>query len=224
MMGGYLFDEDDLRTFEGWLKYQAVDVGALSPEEAEQWRAWFDEAQKDAANKVGLMKIRAMPGEYRYAVAVRDDEELWLVLWIRRNIKRDVFVMVPRAKSGWDPHTSYHADGRLHEKSFGKKLISQQRQPLTGDFRGVEHLGAYGGHGPKTVGAICDASAFSGVLEVRKGILGPNGGAISVDLVEPDTEPLAWPLGDGEVFAAETFKDVEPWIVVRVGSTTGRAH
>src|SRR4051812_928166 len=49
---------------------------------------------------------------------------------------------------------------------------------LTGTFRGSEHLGAYCGHGPKGVGAICDPSAFNGVVEVSPGVLGPRDGQV----------------------------------------------
>lgn len=47
------------------------------------------------------------------------------------------------------------------------------------------------GHGPKSVGAICDPTAFSGVVEVPPGVLGPHDGTVVVDLVEPGCEPLS---------------------------------
>ena len=31
------------------------------------------------------MKLRAVPGEHRYAVAVREGSDLWLTLWVRRS-------------------------------------------------------------------------------------------------------------------------------------------
>jgi hypothetical protein len=112
--------------------------------------------------------------------------------------------MVPRADRGWDPHTSYHVNGTFHAKSHGRKFGQpQKRQSLTGTFRGTEHLGAYAGHGPKTVGAICDPAAFSGVVEVPIGILGPRDGSVLVDLVEPECEPISWPLSEA---VRRTFK------------------
>jgi hypothetical protein len=50
--------EDDLQTFEGWLRYQAVDASTTAPGELAMWRRLFEEArQRSAANpKVGLMK------------------------------------------------------------------------------------------------------------------------------------------------------------------------
>ena len=56
----------------------------------------------------------------------------------------------------------------IHMKSSGHKSLSKKLQPLAGTFRGTEHLGAYAGHGPKSVGAICSAD----VVEVAPGILG----------------------------------------------------
>jgi hypothetical protein len=42
----------------------------------------------------------------------------------------------------------------------------------------------FGGHGPKTVGAVCDPTNFSDVVEVPPGILGPKyNGFVAVDLV-----------------------------------------
>ena len=65
--------EDDLVTFEGWLRYHGFDAATLVPELAD-WRDIFDKARKDslATPKVGLMKLPRIPGEYRYAVAVRE--------------------------------------------------------------------------------------------------------------------------------------------------------
>jgi hypothetical protein len=47
--------EDDLETFEGWLRCQAVDAAASTSEELAMWRGLFDEGRKlaEAAPKVG---------------------------------------------------------------------------------------------------------------------------------------------------------------------------
>jgi len=166
--------------------------------------------------KVGLMKLEASPaGEYRYAIAVRDGPDLWLTAWVKRTPKPEFFLMIPRAKAdGWDAHTSYHVDGAFHMKSFGRKFLAQTRQRLDGPFRGTETLGEYQGHGPKAVGAICDPAAFNGVVEVAPGVLGPQHGAVVVDLVEPGCEPIEFL---GEVLERETFRDFIPWLVIRIG-------
>ena len=188
--------EDDLKTFEGWLKYQAVDAAATAPEELARWRGLFEDARARTATspKVGLMKLQPVPGEHRYAVAVREGSDLWLTLWVRRSRKGEFFIMLPRGDRDWDQHTSYHLDGTLHMKRYDREVLEpQRRQPLTGTFRGGEHLGAYFGHGPKSVGAICDPKAFSGVVEIAPGVLGPRDGGVTVDLVEPRSGPTASP-------------------------------
>jgi len=38
--------EDDLKTFEGWLKYQGFDPATLAPEDLASWRAAFDETRE----------------------------------------------------------------------------------------------------------------------------------------------------------------------------------
>jgi hypothetical protein len=185
------------------------------------WRGIFDEVRKRslAIPKVGLMKLQPVPGEHRYAVAVREGSDLWLTLWVRRSRKGEFFVMMPRGDRDWDPHTSYHLDGTLHIKSFDHKFISQKRQPLTGVFKGTEHLGGYGGHGPKGVGAICDPSAFSGVVELAPGVLGPRDGDVVVDLVGPGCEPIPWL----HIVRREVFRDTLPWIVIRIAAQSGGA-
>jgi hypothetical protein len=151
-----------------WVAYRGhckcLFAATATPEELENWRSLFDEVRESAAAipKVGLMKLRPLvPDEHRYAVAVREGSDLWLTLWVRCSPKPEFFVFMPRGDRGWDPHASYHRDGTLHQKSFDYKFGSQKRQCLTGAFRGTEHLGAYMGHGPKGVGAICDPTAFT---------------------------------------------------------------
>jgi len=100
---------------------------------------------------------------------------------------------VRRGGGEWNPHASYHLDGRLHHKSHNRKMIVTQHHPLTGEFRGTVHRGMFAGHFPKCVGAICDPAAFEGVMEIEPGMLGPSDGFIAVDLVEPGCEPMKLP-------------------------------
>ena len=181
--------EDDLLTFDGFLKYQGGPATATL-EELKMFRGFFDEATllHKTGPKVGLMKLQPVPGEQKYAVAIRDGSKLWLTLWVRCSRKGEIFVMYPRPDRDWDAHASYHLDGTLHQKSYGHVGISVKRQPLTEAFRGSEHLGLYSGHGPKSTGAVCDPKAFDGVVIVEPGILGPRDGNVGVDLVEPGYE------------------------------------
>lgn len=212
--------EDDLLTFEGYLEYQAIDPASITPEELKEWRDIFDKAveRRMTSPKVGLMKLRPIPGEHRYAVAVREGSDLWLTLWVRRSPKGEFFIMVPRGDRGWTPHTSYHLDGTLHMKSHDHTVLPTKRQPLTKTFRGTEHLGVSYGHGPKSVGAIYDPTAFAGVVEVAPGVLGPCHGWVAVDLVEPGCEPTSLPWS--QIVQREVFRDILPWVVITIGWTT----
>ena len=211
------FTEDDVATFEGWLRYQALDLTAMSVEEISTWRTMFDEVLQARANRTPAGRMKLPPlgaAEYRYAVAVRDSNNLWLVLWIRRSRNGEVFVMKPTGDRDWDIHTSYHRDGTLHMKSYGRRMISSRRQPPTGNFRGTEHLGTDSGFVPRGVGAICEVSDFVGVIEVPIGVLGLASGSVSVDLVEPGETPL--PVPWTRIVLQEVFREVVPWLIVTI--------
>ncbi len=99
--------EDDVATFDGWLEYQGIDPNAIAADELQVWREIFEAAEKarSSSGKVGLMKLQPNPGEYRYAVAVREANDLWLALWVQRSRRGEYFVLLPRVDRRWDrPH------------------------------------------------------------------------------------------------------------------------
>jgi hypothetical protein len=204
--------EDDLDTWGGFLRYHHIDLQTATPDVLAHYRQLFD--QRAATPKI-VMDLKKHQDESIYGVALREGSDLWLIAWVKRDRKRDVYVFIPRNDPDWNPHTSYHRDGRSHAKSFGRKMFVWKRQPLTDPFKGCVHLGMFAGHMPKSVGAICDPAMFAGVMEVPPGILGPRNGFVAVDLIEPGCEPheLLHP-----VTLTETFKDLVPWIVIRVGT------
>jgi hypothetical protein len=160
------------------------------------------------------MKIQPVPGEDLYAVAVREGTDLWLVLWVRRSRKGEFFVMIPRGDRKWDVHASYHRNGTRNMKSYGQKVLRpDKRQPLTGNFRGGESLFANTGYAPN---AVCDPAAFSEVVQVAPGVLGPHDGTVTIDVVEPgvDPPPFAW----ANIVQREFIRDKPPWVVITIGS------
>jgi len=117
--------EDDVETFEGWLRYQGFDAATLAPDDdLAEWRELFDKVRKDslATPKVGLMKLPRIPGEHRYAVAVRDGSDLWLTLWVKRSKKGEFFVMVPRK----DPLRFLPAALRLEIEDLRRNVAVQR--------------------------------------------------------------------------------------------------
>jgi len=211
--------EDDLQTLDGWLKYQGINPATTTPDEWERWRLAFEAMMERTAvcPKFGQMKFRQVSGEHRYAVAIDEDSYLWLTLWVKRSRKGEFFVFQPRGDEDWNPHTSYHLDGTLHMKSYDRKVLTpQKRQPLTGTFRGSEDLGFFAGHGTRGIGAICDPTAFSGVVRVAPGVLGPRYGWVKVDLVEPGHEPVE--ISGSKIITRHVFCDITPFVVITVGS------
>jgi hypothetical protein len=112
--------EDDLLTFEGWTKYQGFDPAALTPEELKMWRGSFDEATERSKSgpKVGLMKLQPVPGEQKYAVAIRDGSDLWLTLWVRCKWNGEIFIMMPRGDRDWDHMRAIISMGPSTEKAM----------------------------------------------------------------------------------------------------------
>jgi hypothetical protein len=218
--------EGEYASFDGWMKCQDLDPARMTPDSLATFRDLYDERLK-RSKKIGLMKLkRPAVGEYRYAVAVREESDLLLVLWIRRTQNGCVFIIMPRPEPGSDAHASYHCDGTFHMKNFKHKTPSREkRRRLTDAFRGTETLGLYQGFTPREAGALCDPEAFSEVIEVPPGVLGPRNGAIVVDLVEPGAQPppfidssrVPFPFQVGPMVREAVFRDKLPWIVVRVG-------
>ena len=52
--------EDDLQTFEGWLRYHGIDATKTMPEELAIWRRVFEDARERSTTspKVGRMKLQ----------------------------------------------------------------------------------------------------------------------------------------------------------------------
>src|SRR4051794_276532 len=129
-MADRFITEEELHTFEGWLKAQAVDLVALAPDELKMWRGYFEEAQLRAARtpKVGSMKLRPVTGEQKYAVAIRDHDGLWLTMWVRCSKKGEIFVLYPREPGAGNPHASYHSSGSFHHKSHDHAMLVLEKQ------------------------------------------------------------------------------------------------
>jgi hypothetical protein len=211
--------EHDLATYEGWLRFQGIDLSSLTEGDSDGVRELFDKAviARATKRKVGRMKLNR-PGQSGYAIAVRDDGDLWLALWIKRSARAEVFIFHPTADGNWNPHSSLHRDGTFHLKSHDTVTLPPQQKQPPASIKGIEHLGAYAGFAPKTIGAVCDPADFTDVFEVPPNILGPRNGMVTVDLVEPNSgaQPLAHP---AEEVARHLFSAAVPHVLVRIFRT-----
>jgi hypothetical protein len=155
-------------------------------------------------------------GETVYALGVR-----------HRDGRLHLFLRVVRAPSGiyivfaagqhrpgigrkaYNPHSSWHKDGRVHHKSYDRPWIREKRQGLDG-FRGAE---------PFIVTSVdqmlasglpeCNPAEFTSVMEVPVGVLDvtPGHQQVHVDIVAPGSVPptsgfgeyplMSWWLSDG---------------------------
>jgi hypothetical protein len=204
-----------MRTFEEWMDYQAVDVTSLGEDELKAWRSDYDascEAQRQ--RKIWTPRVRANVQDLLYAAAVRDASDLWLALWVKRTPKGDYFVMFPSDKPDWDPHASYHRDGRFHHKSHDRKMIASQRQVPGPGFKGTEQmlttpLDLESVQSGKTV---CDPSQFTGVLEIPGEILHQGGHTVAVDLTEANG--IALPQPRSQIVIQRRFFDAVPEVLL----------
>ena len=213
-----------LETFEDWLRYQHLHGQPLPVEAESSLRAAYEHTKKAAEAHDVTAVVRRPPrsGEYRYGIAIEDDGQLWLTLWVKRSPNGEYFICYPRGRGTWNPHASYHRDGRYHQKSYGLKSSVQQRQALA-VFKGTEHLGMFAGHGPGM--AVCDPAGFTSVLRVSAGVLTGRSGCVLIDLVEPGHTPAAHhrAVPGLKIVTEKTYRDCSPWVVVAVAAQTAVA-
>jgi hypothetical protein len=203
-----------MRTFEEWIKYQAMDVTSLGEDEIKAWRSDYDvscEAQRQ--RKIWTPRVRANVKDLLYAAAVRDASDLWLVLWVKRNTKSDYFVMFPRDEPGWNPHASYHRDGHCNQKSHDRKMIDSQRQVPGSGFKGTEQmLTTIDLKSVQAAKAFCDPSQFNGVLEIPGEILYQGSHTVTVDLTEANGSALSQPWS--QIVVQRRFLDAVPEVLL----------
>jgi hypothetical protein len=83
--------------------------------------------------------------EALYAVAVKDGADLFLFCRVRRNKHGELFTAIPRyGAPGWDPHSSLHADGTYHIKTYDRCRYTHQMQKPDANFKGTEALATFG--------------------------------------------------------------------------------
>jgi hypothetical protein len=203
-------------TFEDWLRSQQMPE-PLPEHVLAPLRAEFERGQIKGNELRARQLHPGTTGGYSYGVAIEDDGDLRLSLWVKRSTVGECFIFQPR-DAEWDPHASYHRNGNFHQKSHGTKVHVEQRQPLA-TFSGREHLGFYMGHG--IVAPSCDPSTFTAVIRVRQGVLNGKSGHVAVDLVEPGVDPAPQHrnLPGQRIVHEETFKDVVPWVVITIAKT-----
>lgn len=158
-----------------------------------------------------------------YAVAVRDSVDLILFLSVCRAPQGDVYINFPRDyEPGFKPHSSFHASGQHHQKSFGNKFGVRHCQRPDAEFRGTENIVTTGIsiedlHADNTP---CLAESFDDVFEISFVDLRPEKYLtyISVDISESNGESIITP--GGTIIRQAVYQDFVPWIIVTLFDTS----
>jgi len=159
------------------------------------------------------MALRRDAAEQLYAVAVEDAVGCWLALWVKRSRKGDYFVFLPRNEGQWNPHASWHANGRFHHKTYDYRMAFQQRQRPDASFQGSENmiLTPLSADVP-TLGAECIREEFDGALVVSVSRLAARQHLVSVDLAEAGHCEVVQP--GSRLVEQHVFNTVIPSVVV----------
>lgn len=101
-------------------------------------------------------------------------------------------------RPGHDPHSSWHRDGRVHQKSYARTWIRRQRQPLD-SFGGAEPFIATSVDQMPAAGLPeCVPTQFATVMDVSLGVIDvtPGRQQVHIDLVAAGAAPPAVGLGE----------------------------
>jgi hypothetical protein len=149
------------------------------------------------------------------------------LLRLRRAAGTDIYYVVPTGREQdpkwekWNPHGSWHKDGRVHHKSFNKKFLPAERQKPNAEFKGTYNLITRGiaSDEPRLFGVPCDPTKFSEIIEIPVGILSPKHYEthMSVDVSEPGLQPSLMG-GSENILSQRIFDDAIPHITVTVYS------
>lgn len=110
------------------------------------------------------MNLKTVSGEHKYAVAVREGRDLFLVLWVRRSQKGEYVVLKPMGGRLLNRQNGDYCDNTLHHQMVRQRVLPAQKS---------QSFPIMSGFTPTETGAICDPTAFTGIVEVASGVLGP---------------------------------------------------
>lgn len=150
----------------------------------------------------------------KYAIAIKDGNELYLFLTINRSYKSDVYVNFNEHHPNHKPHSSYHASGQLHHKSsnyyvFPKRKKQKPSRDLKG-FEGIITTAIRKGDG-KAWNIKCDPKDYLGIMIIPDEIITPEFGFQFH--VEAGIQPRASTYPYIQMIQQKIFDKNIPWIV-----------
>lgn len=158
-------------------------------------------------------------------VVVRPGDDRRLFGRVRRSSKGDVYAVWAEDESSRNlakcsnPHASYHANGRLHSKTYDQAAIVKKLQLPDQRFRGNQPIEATNADRAASPTLPPLTGHFDDVFELRLDLItGRTNQSIAVDVVEPGLEPVRM-TGKDRVLAEKVFQEEAPWIVVSLVET-----
>ena len=166
--------------------------------------------------------------ERMFAIAVRDGDDLFLWLRLKRAARTDIYYVLPTGREAdpewkkWNPHGSWHQDGCLHHKSFNRRMLpAESKQEPNAEFKGTHNLitRSITSNEPRAFGVRCDPGKFSEVVVIPLRIVGQKQHETytSIDVSEPGLQPILLG-GREEILLQQVFDDAVPHITVTVYS------
>ena len=153
----------------------------------------------------------------KYAIAIRDSDKLFLMFNINRSATGDVYVNFNDRDTKHKPHSSYHASGELHHKSYNKKVFPlRKKQTPTSSFTGTETIitTSIRKGDARAWNVKFNSDDYTGTMEIPDKIITPEFGyQFSVELVEPGVTPWISKYQYARVIQQQIFKQGVPWIV-----------
>ncbi len=158
-------------------------------------------------------------------VIVRPGDDRRLFGRVRRSSEGDVYAIWAEDESpmnlgkGSNAHASYHADGRLHSKSYDRTAIVNRLQVPGRQFQGTQPIEITNADRARSPTLPPMTGHFDDVFELSLDLItGKANQLIAVDVVEPGCEPIRV-TGKDKVLAERVFRDEPPWIVISLVET-----
>lgn len=135
----------------------------------------------------------------------------------------DVYVMFAvnpvKGMEGWNPHSSYHASGQSHQKSFNRKHVVRHGQKPNLLFSGTTNLMTtiISWDHAKKMNVLCKPELFNYVIKIDGTDLN-NNTYVSIDLADAKGNPIVTP--GSHILQSFTVGDDVPVVLVTLFEVT----
>lgn len=161
----------------------------------------------------------------RYAIAIKDANELFLFLNINRSKQGDVYVNFNEHHPSHKPHSSYHSSGQLHHKSSNHYMfpIRKQQKPdinLKG-FESIITTSIRKGDG-RAWNIKCEPKDYLDIMIIPDEIITPEFGLqFKIEIVEAGKQSWASTYPNIKIIQQQVFDKNVPCIIASLYQMLG---